>query len=1656
MKKTLIVSWIFTVLLCCKAFGEPLDRFLVTQGTNDLANGDLVDANTNFLGAVAFNPANEDANVLLAITRLLLVPQTPAGSNFLNGLNFPPGGRDIFNWTSSPPRDAFGGPTFPAGYNSTNMVFFFRTNIMPQIASSLTNFANLTDTSFLRTYVLGGSLGQVTIDYGDVQMFQAGLYAADFFGYTLDANNASVILPQIVSFADTNGLTIQRVLATYPSLLTPHNTNDLIPSQNALENAANFYLIGSDFIRNDRAPDDTNDLITLSIDETNQEADFRMGLSNVVSSLSAPTQFDPNDPFSILDLEPYFSGKYSVRKEVPQFFNNTYVENTLPDYTFGGVLPDEPAYKTETAFRNLFVSRAGIYTADDNGDNPFAVSDNFGNNSGAFAVYISTNGQSTLFGYDGGIPVGFLLNFTVDARGKWQTSNSVFMASGSVGDHGDFNGEIDFLDGSGLSVFLQANEQPPQGPFQNNAGFYTGSGGGTPLDAILAADGELFFVPISGGQPNDFGDGTFFSATQFTIDSVGGTTVQGTLNLANSTINGNFTDGNNSGTFTLSRSKKVNFDVPPTITSDLPANINIPMGNTLKLTLSVTGSAPLSYQWYLSGPGPVDPPIPGAISNTLVISNNLLQSTGQYQIWATVDNVAGGTNSQICTVNVSTETNVPTVKITSPTPGQLWSNAQFTVTGTASDKVGITGVFYYVNNGLFAEATNTSGTWSTWTAGVTLTPGTNTIYAYAYNVGGVVTTNSVKMVFVQTAFLTVITNGPGTITPAYPNALRLGQVYPLTATGAKGYKLGSWTGGTNQPFSVYTNGPTVLFTMSNNLTMEANFIDTNQPLVKITNVPAGPGLVLTNNNNSITYTVMGTATGVEMVGNVQYSLNGAAFTQAATSDNWTNWSSAQLSLQGGTNLFSAYATGTNGINSATNTVRIFVVSSNVLQISVSGKGTIAPNYSNAVLRVGQNYTVTATPLHGWVFTNWTGAVSGSPMIPITTKPALTFLMQSNLMLQANFVDTNQPFVKITNAVTGLVLSSNTFTLMGTVTDDVAIASVNCTLNGNPVLTVTTNAIANGVSWSSGLLSLAGGTNFVSVYAVATNGNVSAMNNLRLIFISTNQLTLQTSGQGTISPNYSNAWLRVGQAYTMTATPAHGWTLTSWSGSTNGEDELVVLTNKPTVFFTMFSNLVMQANFTDTNKPVVKITNAPAAAVVTNQFILRGTATDDVAIASVSYSLDGNPFTLAATNAAANGVSWSADLALLPGTNKFAIYAVATNGNISATNSILIIRTAALSLFPIATNANLTHPQADIAFDGTNYFVVFSYDQPNTNGGVGQFVSPSGILVGGLLNLNPNGSDDPPYLAFDGGRYLTAWADFSDQNNGVPVNGAFVGPDQTVYTPTPLSQSTTVNNFSTIAYGGGVYLLSWSDGSTSPSSIEGAIIDTSGNNQKEFVIGANGQEDEAGGSPAAFDGNNFLVVWASKTGNFSVSGQLVDTSGNLVGNPILIYSTNTAAAIALPSVVFDGTKYLVLFNTGLNANTPGSFHIQGRFVTTDGQVLANKVSLTSDAGPQIIAGAAFDGVNYLISWNQGLNPFAITTSATINGRFFDSNGVPTSAEFPIFKTQGARIPLWGSMLYDNVNMNFVLAAGLGKMTTAAGQNSDLKFTNGVIYGAFVSP
>jgi hypothetical protein len=320
--------------------------------------------------------------------------------------------------------------------------------------------------------------------------------------------------------------------------------------------------------------------------------------------------------------------------------------------------------------------------------------------------------------------------------------------------------------------------------------------------------------------------------------------------------------------------------------------------------------------------------------------------------------------------------------------------------------------------------------------------------------------------------------------------LQIGKSYSITATPGTGFAFVNWTG------SITTNGATLQFTMASNLTFTANFVDVTRPTNTIT-APTSSQRV----SNAV-FTVTGTARDNLQVSTVICQINGGAWSNAATANVWTNWTAA-VNLIPGTNTVAAYAADTTGNKSTTNSVSFQFVATNQLGVRAIGLGTILPNFSNAWLEIGRNYSITSTPTSGFVFTNWvisTNWIGGA----IITKTNLQFMMASNLTLQVSFVDVTRPTNTITAPTAGQHMTNAMATVVGTARDNWKVTGVWYQLNNgvwNP--TATTNGWTN---WTT-TLQLTTGTNTVKAYAVDLGGNYSTTSSVSVLSSNTFKLQL---------------------------------------------------------------------------------------------------------------------------------------------------------------------------------------------------------------------------------------------------------------------------------------------------------------------------------------------------------------------------------------------------------------------------------------------------------------------------------------------------------------------------------------------------------------------
>jgi hypothetical protein len=359
-----------------------------------------------------------------------------------------------------------------------------------------------------------------------------------------------------------------------------------------------------------------------------------------------------------------------------------------------------------------------------------------------------------------------------------------------------------------------------------------------------------------------------------------------------------------------------------------------------------------------------------------------------------------------------------------------------------------------------------------------------------------------------------------------------------------------------------------------------------------------------------------------------------------------------VTLTPGPNTIRAYALDATGNCSTTNTVTMTYVLSGPLIVGINGKGTINPNYNGKLLEIGKPHSMTATPAAGYAFSNWTDAVG----MVITNKTMLSFIMQSNLVFNANFVDIQKPTVTITTPTLNQRWSNAVFTVAGKATDNGQVAQVFYQLNsGDWTSAGTANAWSN---WTASV-TLTPGPNTIRAYALDATGNCSTTNTVTMTYVLSGPLIVGINGKGTINPNYNGKLLEIGKVHSMTATPTVGYAFTNWTGS--------ITTNKALLSFVMQSNLTFTANFVDIQKPTLTITAPTINQRWSNAvFTVAGKATDNGQVAQVFYQLNSGDWTLAST---ANGWSnWTASVTLTPGPNTVRAFALDATGNRSTTNT----------------------------------------------------------------------------------------------------------------------------------------------------------------------------------------------------------------------------------------------------------------------------------------------------------------------------------------------------------------------------------------------------
>jgi hypothetical protein len=315
--------------------------------------------------------------------------------------------------------------------------------------------------------------------------------------------------------------------------------------------------------------------------------------------------------------------------------------------------------------------------------------------------------------------------------------------------------------------------------------------------------------------------------------------------------------------------------------------------------------------------------------------------------------------------------------------------------------------------------------------------------------------------------------------------------------------------------------------------------------------------------------------------------------------------------------------------------------------------------------------------------------------------------------------------------------------------------------------------------------------------------------------------------------------------------------------------------------------------------------------------------------------------------------------------------------------------------PVFGPAPGSQSRESVAFDGANYFVAWTEFRWDAYGDVyGARVTPSGTVLdpGGIAIASGTDQQTGPTVAFGGGVYLVTWMNYRTGATD-DVYGARVTTGGTVLDPSGIAISAAAGDQRdpAVASDGTDFLVTWDDTRAGLQDVYGVRVSAGGvvRDSGGFVISS--EPNEQLRPAVAFDGADYFVVWAdARSGQYRIYGTRVTPAADVLDpGGIAISSSNGGNA----SVTFGGANYLVVWQSDAN-------DIYGARVTPTGVVLDPAgIAVSTAPGYQIGPVVASDGADYLVAWTDyragGNNEDIYGARVSAAGIVLDPAGIPVS-------------------------------------------------------------
>lgn len=894
----------------------------------------------------------------------------------------------------------------------------------------------------------------------------------------------------------------------------------------------------------------------------------------------------------------------------------------------------------------------------------------------------------------------------------------------------------------------------------------------------------------------DDGSGKGVASIEYSLDSTDGT--NGTWNTITKAASWNagitLTGGEGLRTLwvrasdglNLAAVKQVSFqyDKDPPILTEGTSGLDEALVNR-KESVSFGGSASdsnalESVQVRLNGGTPADVTEPFASWTYTLSAPSDNSNDGTYKIEFIATDVAGRT--KIITRNVTIDTTKPTIEITS-NPGAYITNS-LAVAGTAGDGSGsgVATTYYRIGGSTGDPATGTLTGSDNWfktidTSG--LAEGTHRVYVWSVDRAGnksaevsqnftidradpIIDSGSpssqstgVDVTISGTASDTHLTGG--SITATYTKDG--GSVKTTTVTGT----LSNWSilvdvdaVGFGSGTYVYTIKATDSVGRSSEI-IRTVVIDIDKPTVFVTNID-DDGSTLVNSNS---FTVTGTAsdTGLSGLKNVEYSLDsGSTWINATGTDNWlisligltdTLTKSIQLRATDNASNVSPVVSRTFKVDLANPTFTEITsgISDTALvykntDISFGGASTDA----NGIASVAVSYKKDgAAPVPLLNQTDGAGTWSTSLQTSLGDGSyELTFIATDKVGKTTSFtrnvmIDTHAPILDITSPSAGEGVSSNSYTIRGTVDDGSGkgVTTLEYSVDNSNWLPITRAA-----SWSVSGVNFSGVEGPRVLWVRASDGlNTTTAKSVSFQYDTDNPVLTET-GINTIDTQYrkdnitligkltdTNA-LAAGNALTLSINNATATGITV-DGSGNWSNLFDVSSRADGTYTLVFTGTDIASRTASLTRTIVVDKTIPTISLTTDlsgwktgqTLAVSGTTTDATSgVSTVEYSTDGTNFSpLSGTT------NWTGSIPVVNGANSLRFRAIDRAGN---TSSVI---TQSVNVDLANPELTITSPSALVRVNGANTLNVTANAKDIGGSGVASVL----VKVGSLDFASPS-------------------------------------------------------------------------------------------------------------------------------------------------------------------------------------------------------------------------------------------------------------------------------------------------------------------------------